>query len=392
MARFQPRKRDFAALGLVAFTIIWMQYEWLRFGLGWAGSLTDFVARAVTGTLVLAMFLTVIRMRARYFRYHRRYYILFSVFVGVSIAALIFQVLGLALGLARMMGVSDAAVAIARPLLWLVSGWVVVQGFGEALYRVHRPTVRIDVAAMPTATPPLKIAQISDLHIGSHMHGDRLARYVGHVNALGADMIVITGDIIDINPHYVHEGFPILAGLNAPLGVYAILGNHDFYAGADKVEAGLAKYTRIQLLRDRWVEIRGGDAPVHLIGIDDPVYDWARKLNPAAWSHLDKAMEGLPPNGTRILLSHRPDVAKVAADRGIDLVLSGHTHGGQFEIPGIFNLARVITPYPRGHYRISDRTHLYTNPGLGLVLAPFRFLVPREITQLVVAPAGQGAG
>ncbi len=234
----------------------------------------------------------------------------------------------------------------------------------------------------PATSPHITIAQISDLHIGTNLTTQELKTYVQKVNELQPDLILLTGDILDANPAYIPDFFPYLNALHARYGVFACLGNHDRYAGAQAVAAGLADYTHITLLRDQVAHLAIAGTTLHLIGLDDRGKDWARGLD--ADTTLTQLRADIPSHEPTILLSHRPDIFPAAASLGIDLTLSGHTHGGQFALPfqsHQFNLARFITRFPRGQYTLGN-CFLYVNRGLGVTGQRIRLFTPREIALL----------
>lgn len=184
--------------------------------------------------------------------------------------------------------------------------------------------------------------------------------------------------------------FRLLADLTAPYGVFACLGNHDHYAGAQAVKSGLAQYTPIRVLQDQLFSLHNQAAPLHLIGLDDRGRDWARGLE--ALPLLAELQAHIPNGEPCILLSHRPDLFPQAARHGIALTLSGHTHGGQFALPGWqgrFNLARFITNFSRGLYK-QRGVYLYVNRGIGVAGQRIRIFTPREIA-LITCESTPGA-
>src|SRR5262249_36064158 len=148
------------------------------------------------------------------------------------------------------------------------------------------------------------IVQLSDLHIGQHMDLRELAEHVARVNALAADVICLTGDLVD-RPETCAQAFPTLAGLRARHGVLVTLGNHDFWAGAETVTAALRRLTPFRVLRDERcdLEVRGNTLP--FLGVDDLGRDWARGVleHPA----LPPLAASVPTGRPFIVLSHRPD-------------------------------------------------------------------------------------
>jgi predicted MPP superfamily phosphohydrolase len=227
----------------------------------------------------------------------------------------------------------------------------------------------------------LRIAQISDIHIGQNIDREQLERFVARVNQLAPDIVCITGDIADSPAADLERFFPVLGGLRAPYGVFAVLGNHDHFAGAARIEDGLRRFTSFTVLRDaRWtIDLDG--TRLHVIGLDDRGRDWARGLG---WvPYLDTVLATLPVHEPVVLLSHRPDVFPHAAVRGVALTLAGHTHGGQIGVPWFNgrnrNLAQLITPFDRGLFEREGR-YLYVNCGLGVTGQRIRLNTPREIT------------
>jgi predicted MPP superfamily phosphohydrolase len=228
---------------------------------------------------------------------------------------------------------------------------------------------------------PFRIAQISDIHVGQNLGRRQLSAYVERVNAANPDLICITGDITD-SPHADVEAlFPVLGRLKARYGVVAILGNHDHYAGADRVVEQLRRWTAFRVLRDEAVTVEAGEARLHVIGLDDRGRDWARGVRSDA--RLTELIADAPPAIPVLLLAHRPDLFDQAAAAGVVLTLSGHTHGGQLALPWFGgqrrNLAQFVTRYDRGLYRRGSSS-LYVNCGLGVTAQRIRLFTPREIS------------
>jgi predicted MPP superfamily phosphohydrolase len=296
--------------------------------------------------------------------------------------------------LSHAVGVATAAshetLVLMQAPLWQALRWLSSLGLGGIIvsflygYTWGQSTVRVSHLPLPLKNWPqewhgLKIVHLSDLHIGPNLTKNELQAYVRTVNSLQPHLILLTGDILDSNPAYIPEFFPILAELNADFGMYACLGNHDHYAGAQAVIDGLHQYTQVELLRDQTTHIVKHNSQLHIIGLDDRGQDWARGLKEVPL--LSELHARIPSHEPCILLSHRPDLFPQAARLGIPLTLSGHTHGGQFALPGWqgrFNLARFITHFSRGVYE-SVGSFLYVNRGLGVTGQRIRVFTPREI-------------
>ena len=262
-----------------------------------------------------------------------------------------------------------------------------IYGYTRGGKRVWVNEITSALRGLPPSLEGLRIAQLSDVHLGPLMHADAIARHVERVNRLEPDLVVITGDITDGLDHAART-FPALGGLRAPLGVVAILGNHDVATGTEAVKEALARYTRFKVLDDETMEIIRGTARFWVVGLMDRGLDWARGLRRCAV--LEKLVREVPREEPMIVLSHRPDLFPHAVELGCNLVLSGHTHGGQVGIPWGRNraatLARFMTRFPRGSYRLGEGL-LHVNLGLGMTGQPVRVGTPREITLITLRSA-----
>lgn len=230
---------------------------------------------------------------------------------------------------------------------------------------------------LPPGLDGLRIAHLSDVHAGIHMQGEKMAAIVAHTNALRPDLIVQTGDMIDISPTFIPDYVRAFRDLQAPLGVVTVLGNHDRYTGEDAVIRGVRDAGQVFVGNGAHVVERGG-AALALVGIDDP-RNW--RADDPQDTDLDVALRRTPPpsDAFRILLAHRPGAFDGAAPRGIPLTLAGHIHGGQFYLPVIgWSPGRLITKYVMGHFR-QGASQLYVSRGIGVVGVPLRVFVPPEI-------------
>jgi predicted MPP superfamily phosphohydrolase len=264
---------------------------------------------------------------------------------------------------------------------------------GLALYAGEVARHEIDVIQRPIAIRNLptpfhgyRIAQISDIHIDEYTEPYFLDRVVKRVNALSPDLVLITGDFVTLGAftfvaanHAIHRCAEILATLTCPQR-YAILGNHDTGVGAPLVIDALQR-NQIPVLVNQHVPIERNGSRLWITGVDDP-----------GTSHPDLNL-AIPanPDGPVILMAHEPDyvveVLKHPSAPLIDLVLAGHSHGGQIRLP--FLGALVLPPmgklYPEGHYYL-NQLQLYVNRGLGTVGLPFRLNCPPEITVITLNP------
>lgn len=269
-----------------------------------------------------------------------------------------------------------------RPQTALVVGMVpfAVSAWGAVVApkRVRRPTIRIQVSGLPRGFEGLRIAHLSDLHVGPFLSEARLCRLMEKVQTMNPELVVVTGDIVNSRPAEAVLAARALASLRAPLGVFAILGNHDRFIDGDRVEQHLRDAGIRVLSNEGLVLERGGDR-LWLCGVDD---SWTGR------SDFDAAMRDRPAGMPTLLLAHDPDHFPEAARRGVALTLSGHTHGGQLAVPFLKQVAtaRAVTRFVAGQYRIGQ-SRLFVSRGSGVVVPPIRIGAPPEIPLLVLERA-----
>lgn len=234
--------------------------------------------------------------------------------------------------------------------------------------RVRRVAVAID--DLPEELEGYRIVQWSDVHIGPTIQRRFVAHLVERTNALDADAIAITGDLVDSHVDEARDAVEPLCDLRARDGVFYVTGNHEYYWRAGEWVKELQRLGLTFLKNEHRVISRGG-ARLVMAGVTDPVGRDTHKQDP------DRALAGAPRGAVKVLLSHRPQTAKAADRLGVDLQLSGHTHGGQF-FP--FNLIiRWFQPFVAGLHRVG-RTWLYVSRGTGYWGPPSRLGVHGEIT------------
>ncbi len=236
------------------------------------------------------------------------------------------------------------------------------------------PLVRIVTLkhpSLPREFEGLRLVQVSDVHAGTYMPPSRLARVRELVEALAADMVVFTGDQLDrrdVDADIFVHGF---AGLDAPLGVYGILGNHDHMAGARLAIEALTA-VGITPLVNRAALLERGSARLLVAGVDDldAAPGWGPEFGVLRRTAAD----------FRLLLCHQPNGWLRGVEQGAEITLSGHTHGGQITHPGgRLNLARLATPFVVGPY-LRDDAILFVSRGVGVSgLLPVRYGAPPEI-------------
>ena len=229
---------------------------------------------------------------------------------------------------------------------------------------------------LPGQLEGLRIAQISDVHMGLIVRGSRLERIVTMVNDLQPDLIVITGDLVDEQALHMEDMIHPLRRLACKYGVYAVTGNHEYFAGIERAQAFIEQ-AGVILLRNRWVTVAGG---LQLVGRDDPI---ASRITGEKVPSLAEIMRGTDPDKPTILLYHTPvtTFAELQA-RGIGLQLSGHTHRGQF---WPFNyIVKMIFQTPYGRFNDGDTT-IYVNRGTGTWGPPMRVGARPEITLITLS-------
>ena len=265
---------------------------------------------------------------------------------------------------------SARAVAIAAVLVTL---W----GFANAR-RIAR-VVRVDVpiAGLPDALDGFTIAQVSDVHVGPTIKRPYVEAIVERVNALHADVVAITGDLVDGPVQRLASHTAPLAGLRSRHGTYFVTGNHEYYSGA---YAWIDELRRLgaRVLLNEHVMIDHGGAAVALAGVTDYSahhFDRAHRSDPA------RASQGVPPGAVKVLLAHQPRTAPDAERAGFDLQLSGHTHGGQFWPWNHF--VRLQQPFTAGLRRLGHMW-VYVSRGTGYWGPPMRFGSPSEITRITL--------
>jgi hypothetical protein len=246
--------------------------------------------------------------------------------------------------------------------------------------------VEVRLRRWPRALDGLRIVQISDVHLGSLLGRRFAADLARRVNALGPDLVAVTGDLVDGSVRHLAREVEPLRALRARLGVYFVTGNHDHYSGADDW-AGMASSLGMRVLRNERVAIEADGASFDLAGVED---HHAHLVSGAHAEDLPAALDGRDPDRPVILLAHDPSTFKEASRRGVDLQLSGHTHGGQIFPFGL--LVRLAVPFVAGLYE-RNGSLLYVSRGTGFWGPPMRLLAPAEITELVLrAPAGAAGG
>lgn len=234
---------------------------------------------------------------------------------------------------------------------------------------------------LPPDMDGFRIVQISDLHLEPWTKERHIQATVDTCNALKPDLIAITGDFVTHSVRSIGRLAELLAQLEAPHGVFACLGNHDFWSGPQEVEKGL-KERHISVLRNETRRIHTDGGVLNLAGMDSRY---------VGQPDVRRSLAGWKPTQPLVLMMHEPDVADSFATAGVTgLQLSGHTHGGQFRFMGMrpmaFRRPNWGKNYLTGLYDVGP-LQLYVNPGVGCVGVPFRIGCPPEVTELTLRSA-----
>ncbi len=285
---------------------------------------------------------------------------------------------GPSFSLARRKFLSNTAVA-AGAVPFAAAGY----GFLFGRVEFEKSFVRMRLPRLPREFHGFRVAQLSDFHIGPFMTSSDIRHVVEMTNALKPDLIVLTGDYISWDPDTQEAAVDSLTGLKAPLGIYGCLGNHEMMTHTEASITALFARRDIRILRQERAPIQVGKESLNLMGVD---YEFRRHHGPYGDHLVRQYLEGVKPlmrpDQVNILLSHNPNTYDRAAQLGIDLSLSGHTHGGQIALNFIspdLSLARLMTPYVKGHFQ-KPGGQLYVNRGIGTIGIPIRFDAPPEIT------------
>ncbi|AIY80332.1 metallophosphoesterase [Clostridium botulinum] len=224
----------------------------------------------------------------------------------------------------------------------------------------------------------IKIAQISDIHLGEYYTIDKLEKLVNKVNSQNADIIVFTGDLFDNVSKFedTSKVAPILKKLNAKIGKYAIYGNHDYGGGAKNIYKNVMEDSGFKILVNDQANVKlDSGKTISILGLDDALLG-----NP----DVEKTARNIKESNYNLLLLHEPDLSDKFVSYNIDLILAGHSHGGQVKIPF---LGEIVTPplaekYKDGLYNLNTQrnTQLYVNSGIGNTKMPFRFMNVPEVS------------
>ena len=271
----------------------------------------------------------------------------------------------------------------ARVVLVIVcagSVYVIARIYSDT-FTVRTRQAEIRITNLPESLDGFRIAQIADVQVDGRTNGSKLGNFIDLVNALNPDLILFCGDLVTSGTGYIEPAAAAMKEIKARYGMYACLGDHDFFSDYTKVISSLEK-NGITVLNNEVASVPTNPAPISIVGITN-VY--RTRAPEDLIGELENQRVPAPIN---ILLTHQPSewLVKHAQENGYDMFLAGHTHGGQvvFPLPGfLLTGSSFETPYVSGFYRVGPMFVSVTN-GLGLTLAPVRYNAPAEITLLIL--------
>lgn len=398
IATMEPRRRgrksNHSFAGMVGGMALWTSGWWTALGLvlgpwvpgGW-------VVVAVVAIVTLVVPLAVFRqaMTGRLYPgaltrllVFRPFWYLQLLLPLLGLAGILGAVAGLPFGASAITG--RYAVAVAAGLLGVVgiAGWI-----GSRLLVTRRLIATLP--DLPVGLEGLRIVQLSDLHVGPHTSRRHLARVRAAIRAAAPDLIVFTGDQVDDFPRDTEPFARAFSDLEAPLGVFAVAGNHDVYARWGAVRAGLERAGQRVLVNEA-VELRRAGSSLWLAGTGDPAgRGFAMGRGGEAAPDLEATFANVPPGAFVVALAHNPVLWPALAERDVALTLSGHTHHGQLSVPHLsWSLASVFLEHAMGGYE-ADGALLYINPGTNYWGLPFRIGALPEVTVIELRPGKRAA-
>ncbi len=257
-------------------------------------------------------------------------------------------------------------VLCAAPAVALTAGVITRKDF-------HVREMNITFPNLPKDLDGLRLLQLSDIHIGSFFTPKDLARAIDESNNLRPDVAFITGDLITTRWDPLDTCLLELRRLRPAAGIWGCMGNHERFAKVQDYTEAKARELDMPFLRRQAATLKFGNHRINLVGVD---------YQPRHTVYLENVDDLVDGDAFNLLLSHNPDVFPVAARKGFNLTLAGHTHGGQINVEILgenLNIADFFTPYTKGLYRLND-SFVYVNSGLGTIGMPVRIGAPPEIT------------
>jgi predicted MPP superfamily phosphohydrolase len=238
---------------------------------------------------------------------------------------------------------------------------------------LHFREVDLRIPSLPPDLDGLRIAQLTDIHLSNFVPEELLVRAIGMANDVNPHISLVTGDLITAKGDPLDTCLKRLKELRADAGVFGCMGNHEKYSGAESYVESTAARSGIRFLRSDAQLLRFGNAALNLAGVDHQT-----KSRPP---YLKNAETLVAPGTLNVLLCHNPDAFPAAVEKGFDLTIAGHTHGGQVNFEMVhpaLNVVRFTTPYVYGVYQHEGR-QMYVSRGIGTIGVPARLGAPPEV-------------
>ncbi len=306
-------------------------------------------------------------------------YTLFSSFIGISFMlfciAIIYDIFHIPLNRVpfdKSRRLMLKAILDVTMLVLLFS--YMIRGFFNGFKMPIVKEVEIEIKGLEKE---LNIVQVCDVHIGKSLGKEFLDSIVKDINSLNADIVVIVGDLVDLKVDKIGDKLDSLKEIKSRFGVYFVSGNHEYFHGVEDICEHL-RSLHVRVLENESVVI---DKVINLAGITDLIGRRFAILEP----DLPKALLQTDSNLPTVLLAHQPKITKELKNEKIDLILSGHTHGGQIFPFGL--LVLLDQPYLSGLYQHSENTQIFVSNGAGYWGPPIRVLAPSEIVKIRLSPS-----
>nr|AHF25113.1 phosphoesterase [uncultured bacterium Contig1552] len=251
---------------------------------------------------------------------------------------------------------------------------------------IHTTYTRVPINNLPDAFNDYRIVQVSDLH--NNLYGHDQSYLIAKIREVNPDVIVITGDLIDRNTRKVENAMKFVKGAVEIAPVFYVSGNHESGAGKEYVELVISmKKAGVVILENKSVELISGEEIICLAGIADPAFDYTASDADVVDREIKDVLSQTGKERPVILLSHRPELIDIYSKNGVDLVLTGHAHGGQIRLPffgPVYSPSQGFRPkYTSGLYK-EGNTQMYVSRGIGNGLAPLRFNDGPELAVIIL--------
>jgi predicted MPP superfamily phosphohydrolase len=305
------------------------------------------------------------------------YYVHWSACVFCLVPSLVYMIVAPIVAAIRGVALTPSA----GFFMWTYVMGLFVSFYGVTIRRWWFVTRNVDipVRGLHPQLEGYRIVQLSDLHVGALTPPWWAKRWIDRANEVAGDVVVVTGDLVTSGIAFHEAIADLIGGLRGKDGVFCSMGNHDYFGEGEPL-ISLIRATGAKVLRNEGVSIDRAGAALYLTAIDDT---WTKRAD------VDLALSARPPGVTTVMLAHDPDRFPQIAKRGVDLVLSGHTHGGQIAFPFLgrwINASRLAHRFHIGLYEEGDST-LFVHPGLGTTGPPIRLGVAPAIVVLTLRAA-----